>query len=263
MKKLLLSLLLIWSLIINFSSAEKLNVLWNIISSSAVSWSLVLDTNSIYILYANYNSSTRSVYIDFQDYQWTLNTNYSPLYFSVGSSDNVLNYVFNWWSFNEFHYDKLYSLTPCDYSDYELKSNITEGYCTNLYNNLIPVENIDQNYCVDNHLCPSYDCPSNTWDLQWSALYINNIQHVGAPLINISIPEEIEWNYTWSSSQFDLDVVWYNVDTEYVEWIIDTQNYIPSSSDFTRIFWLFWNYAWLLVSCLFVIIFFYFIKKLL
>lgn len=282
MKKFLLSLLLICLWIVNFSSASltytwyvtwdtlpwnsvivSISVpyvyhYWHTVSSSSLRCSFTWNVSGVYYVFWNNDRSNNSfVFSAWWSTNRTFNNELSTVYF-FSSSTAVNDFVF-WY---DCTIDTVYDVVGCDYSDYELKSNITESYCTNLYNNLIPVENVDQNYCLNNHLCPSYDCPTNTWDLQWSALFINNIQHVGAPLINISIPEEIEWDYSWSSSQFDLDIVWYNVDTEYVEWIIDVQNYVPTSSDFTRIFWLFGNYAWLLVSCLFIIIFFYFIKKL-
>lgn len=73
------------------------------------------------------------------------------------------------------------------------------------------------------------------WEWDWSALFINWIQHVWAPLINITIPEEYNRNYTWTEEVFDLSVDWYNVDYEYIDNIINTQNSKPNSNDLTII----------------------------
>ena len=75
---------------------------------------------------------------------------------------------------------------------------------------------------------------SLSWDTQWSALYINEIQHNSAWVINITIPEELSWDYTWNDESFDLWISWYNVDTDYIAWIIENQNTLPNSIDLTN-----------------------------
>lgn len=119
--------------------------------------------------------------------------------------------------------------------------------------NLIPIESVDINYCVSNQLCPACDL---TW---WnSELFINDIQHISAPLININIPEEFDWDYTWNDEEFLLDVKWYNVDTEYISSIITTQNSKPNNVDFNNIV------SWLiplLVPWLVLIAFIYFVFR--
>ena len=79
----------------------------------------------------------------------------------------------------------------------------------------------------------------------------------------MNIPEEISWDYAYTSSgyNFNLDIEWYNQDTEYINWLIDVNSYQPTSEDFTSVFSLFGNYWWLLVACLFIILIFYFVKK--
>ena len=101
----------------------------------------------------------------------------------------------------------------------------------------------------------------DSWDISWSSLYINDIQHLSSENIVITIPEEISWDYTWDESNFVLSIEWYNVDAEYIQSIIDTQNYQPTSEDFTNVFLSFKEYGGLLVSCLFIIFVFYLIKK--
>lgn len=96
----------------------------------------------------------------------------------------------------------------------------------------------------------------------WSALYINDIQHESAPLINLTIPEEFDRDYTNNNEEFNLWVSWYNVDTTYIDWIITTQKTLPDKQDFNNtISWLLPLFIpWLvIIACLYFI--FRFIKK--
>lgn len=106
---------------------------------------------------------------------------------------------------------------------------------------------------------------SNTWSCEswsnWSALFINDIQHLWKPNIFITIPEEIDWDYTSDWDYFDLDINGYNVDTEYIDWIIRTQNYKPTTEDFTKLVWLLAPYTKILVFLLFVFLIWAWIKK--
>ena len=101
----------------------------------------------------------------------------------------------------------------------------------------------------------SWSCES--WS-NWSALYINDIQHLWKPNIFITIPEEINWSYTSEWDDFDLNVSWYNVDTEYIEWVIDIQNTKPSQDDFNRIIS---EVIPLFVPWLFIVLFIYFVFR--
>ena len=105
-----------------------------------------------------------------------------------------------------------------------------------------------------------------SWDVigswNWSALYINDIQHESAPLINLTIPEEFERDYTNDSGEFNLWVSWYNLDPAYIDWIITTQKTLPDKQDFNNtISWLLPLFIpWLvIIACLYFI--FRFIKK--
>lgn len=123
--------------------------------------------------------------------------------------------------------------------------------------NLIPIEDVDTNYCVENQLCPA--CELSGW---LSELFINEIQHNSAPLINITIPEEFDWDYSWSDEEFYLEVKWYNVDTEYVDWLIRSQNFKPNSDDFSSILtWLVPLFVPWLAIILFLYFVFRFVKK--
>lgn len=127
---------------------------------------------------------------------------------------------------------------------------------------LIPISTVDENYCVDNLLCPSSDCSVCPWSWDnWSALYINDIQHLGKPIINITFPDYLDWDYTSTWDIFNLDIVWYPVDTEYIDWIIRTQNYKPTSEDFTQLVWMLAPYSKYLLFLLFIFIIWAWIKK--
>jgi len=106
--------------------------------------------------------------------------------------------------------------------------------------------------------CIAWNCPLDDWDVQWSSLFINNIQHIWAPLININIPEEISWDYTSSTGSFDLDVEGYNVDADYIEWVINIQNSKPTTEDFNKIIT---QVIPLFVPWLVIILFIYFVFK--
>lgn len=121
---------------------------------------------------------------------------------------------------------------------------------------------IDSQYCTDNNLCPSSDCPIYTWDWNWSALYINDIQHQSASVIDITIPDEYDWDYTWDEDQFNLNVIWYNVDTDYIEWIISNQTTKPNQTDLNNIItWVLPLFVPWLVIILFIYFIFKFLKK--
>jgi hypothetical protein len=130
--------------------------------------------------------------------------------------------------------------------------------------NLIPINSVDQNYCTTNNLCPVEDCPGGDLTPWVSNIYINDLFHPGAFNVIMNIPDEIDWDYAYTNSwqNFNVDIVWYNQDFEKIEWWINTNNYKPSSEDFTNIFtWWFSNFWWLLIATLFVILVFYFVKK--
>lgn len=100
-----------------------------------------------------------------------------------------------------------------------------------------------------------------SWDIQWSSIFINDIQHNSSENINITIPEEINRDYTWDEENLYIYVNWYNVDTEYIDSIIRTQIYKPSSEDFTNVVWLLAPYSKYLVFLLFVFIIWAWIRK--
>lgn len=172
--------------------------------------------------------------------------------YSVGISDA-------YWDWLPFNVD-FYFLSSDNSSVISWSPFYTSLQCQTEYN-LIPISSVNQDYCVNNWLCPSGggDC-SWSWD-NWSALYINDIQHLWKPIINITFPDYLDWDYTSTWDEFNLDIVWYPVDTEYIDWIIRTQNYKPTSEDFTQLVWMLAPYSKYLLFLLFVFIIWAWIKK--
>lgn len=126
--------------------------------------------------------------------------------------------------------------------------NNTLSHCSNSLNTC--QSNLEN--CIQAN-CPSIDV--NTW---YSTLYINDIRHQSMPFIYVNIPEEFSWDYSTWINDFTIDISWYNVDTDYIAWIIDTQNYKPDESDFNKIIT---DVIPLFVPWLVIILFLYFIFR--
>lgn len=140
-------------------------------------------------------------------------------------------------------------------------SQYTSLECQSEYD-LIPISSVDSNYCTTNNLCPACEtCPTcPVWTGGVSSFYINNILHVGSPIVNMTIPSEIDWDYEYVQwwTVMNIDIEWYNVDEDYIEWIITVQNYKPDSYDFTN---LVSNVIPLFVPWLCIILLLYFIFR--
>lgn len=166
-------------------------------------------------------------------------TNWFDYVIKVVSPDEILN-IWNWWTCPECP-------TCPEINTWEILSwYILES-------------EIDNQYCEDHWYCPLI----NSWDIiwswdNWSALFINEIQHPSAPLINITIPEEFDWTYTWDEEEYDVVVNWYNVDTEYIDWIIRNQTTLPDKTDFNKAIS---ELVPLLVPWLVIILFLYFVFR--
>lgn len=176
------------------------------------------------------------------DWNWVSVNNYPCLFFKSWSTPEFwftttlnLNNIswFNLW-YSIYTLDNLNTLfnvseCPDQYSSLE---------CQTEYN-LIPVSSVDSNYCENNNLCSSswsWDCW--TWSTNWSALFINDIQHLGKPVISIDIPEEINRDYTSTDSEFNVEIIGYNVDYEKMNQTLSIQKYNPTSEDFTQVVWI-------------------------
>ena len=169
--------------------------------------------NTLYTIWKNWDYSN-SMTFTYQQINWW----------------DVLNYIctIDWDWFD------VVPSRSCDIKVY-YPSQYTSLQCQTEYS-LIPISSVDSNYCTSNNLCPSSspsDCP-NVWV---SNIWINDLFHPWAFNIIMNIPEEIDWDYAYTNSwqNMNIDVVWYNVDYDYINDVVDTQNYKPSSSDLSSI----------------------------
>lgn len=269
MKKLkLLWLLWLFSLIwLNFSSA------WLVRSNDFVIEPYNDENEFVYLPYSWFDSSF--LCINFDLYVWHLNLsssvflwgpmffvfwdynfiNWPVCFFVPDSSVNIYWSIEAWVEFLtwfQYYFEEEFQSCPDQYTSLE---------CQTEYN-LIPISSITQSYCVSNNLCPTI--PDNecwTWESNnWSALWINNIQHLGASNIFINIPEEIsrDYAYTNNDNNMNIDIEWYNVDYDYINWIINNQNTKPSTDDLNSIIT---KVLPLFVPWLVIILFIYFVFK--
>lgn len=140
-----------------------------------------------------------------------------------------------WYDPSSVELDMSYELFRLDELLAESLPIMTKWECQAEYN-LIPIEEIDINYCVGNWLCPSEMWSWDyTWDLQYSNLYINDILHPWKQNIFVNIPDYIQWDYSVSDDDFNL-YVWSGYDLDYIESVIDINSYRPTSEDFTNVF---------------------------
>ena len=141
-----------------------------------------------------------------------------------------------------------------------LKPPYTSLQCQTNYS-LIPISSVDQNYCTTNNLCPSTECPScPVGSGGVSSLYINDILHIWSPFIYMTIPQELSWDYEYTQwwTNMLIDIEWYNVDYEYMDWVVDIQNYKPNSEDLST---LVSSVLPLFVPWLVIILFIYFLFR--
>lgn len=229
LKLLLIILALFWIFAFCFSSADSIDsisvqpgAIWNHTLWWWQSYSSANENWNVLCIQSRSSSSCNSVQITFFD--WTVVSGNPYIW---NDSLNQKMFCTIWW--NGTFSVKNTSSTSCEYFILRFAwwNLINSTRCQTEYN-LIPINSVDQNYCTTNNLCPSQDCPSYTWDLTpWvSNIFINDIFHPWAFNVIINIPEEIDRDYAYTNSwsNFNLDVVWYNQDTEYINWLIDINN---------------------------------------
>ena len=204
---------------------------------------------------------------------WTIKVSNNPVSYVMDFSSYAYSYALNWgiwWSTNNPSITSwTYNVSCKDYPCYIKLLNrwvidVFSWYVSCPECEICPEVNTweilswscDTNYCVSNDLCPV-----SSW-VSWSELVINDIVHESAPLINITIPEEYNWDSSVDENEFTLTISWQNVDYEYVDWIIRTQKFTPDSEDFNSIVtWVIPLLIPWLVIILFIWFIFRFIKK--
>lgn len=94
---------------------------------------------------------------------------------------------------------------------------------------------MDELQCMtDYNLVPvdSLTCETGT---NRSSIFINDIQHVWAENINITIPEEIERDYTGTEEQLEINIIGYGYDQEKMQEMINTQYYKPTAEEMSHL----------------------------
>lgn len=102
----------------------------------------------------------------------------------------------------------------------------------------------------------NFSITHNSFLSSWySELVINNIVHEWRPLININIPDYIQWDYAVDENQYDI-YVWSWYDQDYIDSVLKINSYRPDNKDFTQIFvsWLTLIFPYIFVALLIVFI---------
>ena len=220
-------------------------------TSSAFDWSSWPNFVSSYVPF--WTNRTWNVFLGCFNNNWF--TNYNRIH-SYTSSNNIRNkevYIYSWSEYMQAFWPSCPTCPTCP----ECEICQTCPTTWEILSWYILESSVDSNYCVENELCPSCDTPICTWD-NWSALLINDEQYDSAWIINVSIPSDYWFDYDNDWDQVDLTVEWYNVDAEYIEWIINNQKSKPNQTDLNNII------TWLLplfIPWLVVILFIYFVFK--
>lgn len=116
--------------------------------------------------------------------------------------------------------------------------------------------------CIDTDSQSIVECPitCTSGDMQ-SILYINEILHNSANEIDITIPEEIEREYTWDTETLNIEIIGYWYDQEKMQSIVNTQFTPPTSEDLTNAIGKIADFLPLLAIMLLIIYAWWLIKK--
>lgn len=220
------------------------------------------------------DSSYSNSSVDFICIDWIYcNNNNNWLYYNfdhwadthrvTSNSHNLLNWNMGicttWWVI-------YFSTQNSDNCHFNIKTynwtEYTSLQCQSEYS-LIPVSEVDSSYCQSNNLCPSWWNPSDCPNVWISNVWINDLFHPGAYNIVMNISDEIDWDYAYTNSwnNLNIDVVWYNVDYEAVQSVIDQQSYKPTQEDFNNLIAVLWPYSKIIIFFVFLFIVWAWIKK--
>lgn len=118
--------------------------------------------------------------------------------------------------------------------------------------------------CIDTEIEAMVECPTacTTGDMQ-SILNINEINHQSAMEINITIPEEIQREYTWDTETMNIEIIGYWYDQQAMQEMVNTQFTPPTSTDMEEIIakiadflpllavWLLFVWTWYIIKKVF------------
>ena len=212
--------------------------------------SITYDINSVDTIYLKYYPSEGhySVWdLNLSSYGWRVN------------EDNRIKKSYINTGYCTWH--NLCPVVSCDYSEYESQIN-SLSWSLNSCQNTLWASSSSLSSCQNSlNSCLSANCPS-VW-VSWSSLFINDIQHLGASNIYMSIPEEISRDYSYSNSWeiMEIDVEWYNVDYDYINNVVDIQKYKPSDEDFNNIIWILAQYMPIIVIFIGLLFLYKLLKK--
>lgn len=172
-------------------------------------WMANLDSNNSVCFGSDNRQSIVSVNYDIW-YWWTI------ICQSTASSNMTESQCISmYWLVSSSDYNTLsWNLATC-------QSNLNN--CQNNSSDCSDTESLLQSCNIDLQTCLN-------WELSWnnrSALFINEIQHLGAWIININIPEEFEWNYKYLTGDeietMTIDIEGYGYDQEKMQKMVNTQ----------------------------------------
>lgn len=210
-------------------------------------WTISLRWSNLYYYNQKWNPAWQNTTFTLQNWYSASWNNWIMVWLLIYSTSEITNSLsFDYsctfqsdWIFGE----KVCPTCPDQYSSLECQSEYS----------LIPISSVDSNYCTTNWFCfSSWDCW--TWSINWSSLFINDIQHLWKPIISIDIPEEINWDYTSTDTEFNVEVIGYNVDYEKMNQTLSIQKYNPTSEDFTQVVWILAPYMKIFLFILFIFI---------
>lgn len=253
MKKILLSILIsfIWLVWFWYCWFENNFTTWFVLTTSQ-NWNnfFAYDSSWIKIVPINWSITVNWETCLFVRSTWTNPNSYlqASCWWS-NYNEKITSFTFSAWSYWFECYDTTHNCTSTSIDFWwqtfsftnvswwsDCPSQYTSEECQQEYS-LMPISSCDSEYCQLNELCWTWS--SWSWDLQWSSLFINWIQHVWWSIIDVTIPSEIQRNYiyTWENEEtFKLDIEGLNGDPDYIQWIIDVNSYRPTSEDFTNTF---------------------------
>lgn len=185
--------------------------------------------------------------------------NNAPIYIRPDQENKIFCYYYNqnyintfiWWSISSsatrnWTYDikvfKLDTLINEDITCQTCEEQYTSLECQTEYN-LIPITSVTENYCKLNFdLIAPTECPNIwewTWEINRTARYINNTQYPWTASLKLNIADFLERQTTYNENETIIEVLWYDADENYINWIIAKEQLTPTPQDFeTLIVWL-------------------------
>lgn len=117
--------------------------------------------------------------------------------------------------------------------------------------NIICIFDWEPVFCFD-----YLNCSAGSFDVK-----LNGIPFEDLASVNVEVPEELAFDYSQNGAELNINISWYNVNTEYMDDIIEKQSFIPSNEDLSAVVQSFVPYMSIMIFVLFLIFVFNIIKK--